>query len=67
MTKNGLNKRKQAKLFPSFIKLSGEDKTYSTLYRSNLYGAKNLPSNEKEQRFKEFINLVMEKYGKNER
>ena len=45
MTKNGLNKRKQVKLFPSFIRLSGEDKTYTTLYRSNLYGAKNLPAN----------------------
>lgn len=25
--------------FPSFLKLSGKDKTEATLYRANLYGA----------------------------
>lgn len=42
-TKRGLvHKANQNKKFPSFIKLSGEDKTYATLYRANLYGAKNV-------------------------
>lgn len=30
--------------FPSFLKLSGNDKTEATLYRGNLYGARNLIS-----------------------
>lgn len=33
--------------FPSFLKLSGEDKTEATHYRGNLYGARNLPIAEK--------------------
>lgn len=41
-TKKGLSKKNNSKKFPSFIKLSGEDKTYATLYRANLYGAKNM-------------------------
>lgn len=28
------------------MKLSGEDKTYATLYRANLYGAKNVVHSE---------------------
>jgi hypothetical protein len=28
------------------MKLSGEDKTYATLYRANLYGSKNTPNEE---------------------
>ena len=46
------------------MKLSGEDKTYATLYRANLYGAKNLPKEELPQRFDEFMELVEEKYGR---
>ena len=42
-SKKGLSKRKYINRFPSFLKLSGEDKTSATLYRSNLYGSKNLP------------------------
>lgn len=38
--------KNKAKKFPSFMKLSGEDKTYATLYRSNLYGAKNVAKGE---------------------
>ena len=50
-SKNGLAKRNQGKLFPSFIKLSGEDKSFATLYRANLYGAKNLLKSEKKKRY----------------
>ena len=33
--------------FPCFLKLTGADKTEATRYRGNLYGAKNLPVDEK--------------------
>lgn len=45
------------------MKLSGEDKTYATLYRANLYGSKNTPNEELVVHYKQFINLVKEKYG----
>jgi hypothetical protein len=46
------------KKFPSFIKLSGEDKTYATLYRANLYGAKNIQKNELTEKYNDFMDLV---------
>ena len=44
--------------FPSFLKLSGEDKTEATQYRGNLYGARNVPIEEKNEFLEEFLNLV---------
>ena len=48
--------------FPSFLKLSGEDKSEATRYRGNLYGARKLLENEKGEYLFEFLSLVKEKY-----
>lgn len=39
---NGLEASIQQVKFPSFLKLTGKDKSEATLYRGNLYGAINL-------------------------
>ena len=48
--------------FPSFLKLSNEDKSEATRYRGNLYGARKLPESEKEEYLNEFLALVKQKY-----
>ena len=53
--------------FPSFLRLSGKDKTDATLYRSNLYGAIKIDANDKKIGFVNFMMLVREKYGKIEK
>lgn len=57
---------KQGK-FPSFLKLSGKDKTEATLYRGNLYGSLKIDQNDKQLAYSNFMTLVREKYGKIEK
>lgn len=59
---NNIQLSTKRKKFPSFLKLSGKDKTEATLYRGNLYGAIKLPIEEKSINLKAFIELVQEKY-----
>ena len=63
MTKNGISIRNLPKKFPSFLRLSGEDKTQATLYRANLYGACKITQAEKKLAYSYFMELVKEKYG----
>ena len=56
--KNGLSQRKHFRKFPSFLKLSGQEKTTATLYRSNLYGALKISIKEKVKYFEHFMKLV---------
>jgi len=44
--------------FPSFLKLSGKDKTEATLYRGNLYGAIKIDKKDKEVAYSNFMTLV---------
>lgn len=64
---NGLQASIKQMKFPSFLKLSGKDKTEATLYRANLYGAIKIDENDKKIAFVNFMMLVREKYGKIEK
>jgi hypothetical protein len=63
---NKITTSKHAKKFPSFLRLSGTDKTDATNYRTNLYGAMNLPEKEKVFYFEEFLRVVIERYRNKE-
>ena len=41
--KSQVKQRKRCKLLPNYMLLSGVDKTKATLYRGNLYAARNIP------------------------
>ena len=62
-SKIGIEKRKYVSRFPSFIKLSGSDKSFATLYRANLYGAIKIEDREKKEMLEEFMDLALGKYG----
>ena len=47
--------------FPSFLSLSGEDKTDANKYRANLYGSINMPLSERAYRLMDFMSFVLEK------
>lgn len=55
---NSLEKRMVQSKFPSFLLLTGKDKTEATLYRANLYGSIKLKSVERESALKDFLQLV---------
>lgn len=61
---SGLEANIKQMKFPSFLRLTGKDKTDATLYRANLYGAIKIDANDKKIAFDNFIKLVREKYGK---
>lgn len=44
--------------FPSFLMLSGKDKTEATVYRANLYGAIKIDANDKNKARRDFLALV---------
>jgi len=55
---NGLEASIKQMKFPSFLRLSGKDKTDATLYRANLYGAIKIDANDKKIAFVNFMLLV---------
>ncbi len=61
---NGLQASIKQMKFPSFLKLSGKDKSEATLYRANLYGSIKIDQNDKKIAYVNFMMLVREKYGK---
>ena len=50
-------------ILPSFLRLSGYDKSKATSYRINLYGAKKLQSDEREEKLKQFLQRVSQHYN----
>lgn len=47
---------------PSFLMLNGQDKEEATRYRINLYGAINMPDEDRVYRYMEFIKFVCERH-----
>ena len=58
---------KRQKILPSFMKLSGVDKSQATFYRNNLYSARTLNRNERKDKLDLFYELVSNKYNGEER
>lgn len=64
---NGSLRMNRQKILPSFMKLSGVDKSKATFYRNNLYSARTLNKNERKKKFLFFYELVSKKYHGEER